>query len=183
MAIHGKRLRLRGIERSDIPTFVRWFNDPEVRSYLKMYMPMSTAQEEVWFEKQLMDQDRHLFGIEILEGKLIGNVGIEDIDWKNRCATLGIVIGEKDYWGQGYGTEAITTLLHFLFTEMNLHRVSLSVYEYNQRAMHCYEKCGFTLEGRNREAHFHDGRYHDELIMGILRDEFLSGQSSCHSQT
>jgi len=181
MAIQGKRLRLRGIERSDIPAFLRWFNDPEVRSYLQMYMPMSTAQEELWFEAQLKDQDRHLFGIETLEGKLIGNLGIEGIDWKNRSATLGIVIGEKDYWGQGYGTEAVTTLLRFIFTEMNLHRVSLAVYEYNQRAIRCYKKCGFELEGRKRQARFHDGKYYDELIMGVLRKEFLAVQDSASS--
>ena len=181
MAIQGKKLCLRGIERSDIPAFVRWFNDPEVRSYLQMYMPMSTAQEELWFEAQLKDPDRHLFGIETLEGKLIGNLGIEDIDRKNRSATLGIVIGEKEYWGQGYGTEAITTLLRFIFTEMNLHRVSLAVYEYNRRAIRCYEKCGFKMEGQKREAHFHDGEYHDELIMGVLREEFLAVQDSASS--
>ena len=181
MAIHGKRIRLRAIERSDIPVFVRWFNDPEVRGYLQMYMPMSMADEELWFEAQLKDRDRHIFGIETLEGKLIGNIGIEDIDWKNRRATLGIVIGEMDCWGQGYGTEAITTFLRFVFAEMNLHRVSLAVYEYNQRAIRCYEKCGFTLEGRKREAHFHDGKYHDELIMGILRDEFSAVVGSLSS--
>ena len=174
MAIVGERVRLRGIERSDIPTFVRWFNDPETRGYLQMYMPMSQAAEELWFEAQLKAENRHIFGVETLEGKLIGNVGLEDIDWKNRSAVLGITIGEKDYWDHGYGAEAITILLKFAFAEMNLHRVSLSVYEYNQRGIRCYEKCGFKLEGRKREAHFHDGEYHDELIMGILREELLS---------
>ena len=178
MSIQGKRLRLRAIERTDIPTFVRWFNDPEVRKYLQMLMPMSLAQEERWFEAQLGDQGRHIFGIEALDGKLIGNIGLESINWKNSNAVLGIVIGEKDYWGQGYGSEAIITLLNFVFTQMNLHRVSLTVYEYNQRALHCYEKCGFKLEGCMREGRFHDGKYHDELIMGVLRDEFLSARAS-----
>jgi diamine N-acetyltransferase len=173
LVISGKRLRLRAIERSDIPAFVRWFNDPEVRQYLQMYLPMSQAGEERWFESQLEDRDGQVLGIETLDGTLIGNVGLHRIDWKDRHAVLGIVIGEKEYWNRGYGTEAVSTLLGFAFGEMNLHRISLRVYEYNERAIRCYEKCGFRLEGRLRKARFHAGKYHDELIMAILHDEFI----------
>ena len=175
MSITGKKIRLRAIERSDIPAFVRWFNDPEVRQYLAVYMPMSQAQEERWFEAQLEQRDRFIFGIETLDGKLIGNLGLINIDWKNSQAVLGIVLGEKEYWGQGYGTDAIRALLSFAFTKMNLNRIRLSVFDYNERAQRCYRKCGFQLEGRLRQAHFSDGRYHDELVMGILREEFDPG--------
>jgi len=175
MTIQGKRVRLRAIERSDIPTFVRWLNDPEVTQYLLMYMPFSQAQEERWFESHLNDSSSHIFGTETPEGKLIGNIGIDEIDWKDRKAVLGIVIGEKEYWGQGYGTDAIRALLRFAFTNMNLNRIRLSVFDYNERAQRCYRKCGFQLEGRLRQAHFSDGRYHDELVMGILREEFDPG--------
>lgn len=171
MSIQGEKIRLRAIERSDIPAFVCWFNDPEVTQYLLMYMPMSLAQEEHWFEAQLDDRDRSIFGIETAEGTLIGNIGLHDINWKDRKATLGITIGAKEYWGQGYGTDAIRTLLRFCFQQMNLHRISLSVWDYNSRAMRCYEKCGFQVEGRLRQAHFHDGQYHDEIIMAILENE------------
>jgi diamine N-acetyltransferase len=176
MSILGKRLRLRAIERSDIPTFVRWLNDPEVIKHLLLYLPISQVQEERWFEAQLEDQNRRILGIETLDGKLIGNIALEDINWKDRNAELGIVIGEKEYWGTGYGTEAIITLLDFAFSQMNLHRVYLRVFEDNQRALHCYEKCGFKPEGRLREAHFGDGKYSDELVMGILRHEFFRAQ-------
>ena len=172
MTIKGTKIRLRRIERSDIPTFVRWFNDPEVRHGLLMYMPMSQAGEEKWFEQQL-EADRIIFGIETLEGKLIGNLGMEHVDWKNRNAEIGVMIGEKEYWSKGYGTDAITTLLRFAFTEMNLHRVMLKVFDFNQRAQRCYEKCGFVHEGKMRQAFFHQGQYHDELVMGVLRDDFL----------
>src|SRR5512136_2224663 len=113
MSIAGKKVRLRAIERSDIPAFVRWFNDPEVTQYLVTYMPMSQVQEERWFEAQLEQHDGFILGIETLDGKLIGNLGLVHIDWKNRRAGLGVVLGEKEYWGQGYGTDAITTLLGF----------------------------------------------------------------------
>jgi RimJ/RimL family protein N-acetyltransferase len=174
--IRGEKAKLRAIERQDLPIFVRWFNDPEVRQYLAMYMPMSMAEEEKWFERQLEDQDGRVFAIETEDGAHIGNIGLHSIDWKNRRAYLGIVIGEKEYWGKGYGSDAIRTLLGFAFGEMNLHRVYLTVYAYNERAIRCYEKCGFQHEGRLREARFGDGRYHDELMMAILRKEFGTNQ-------
>jgi len=177
VTIQGKRIRLRGIERSDVPTFVRWFNDPEVTMYLRMYLPMSQAEEERWFEEHLERKSGVIFGIETTDGRLIGNCGLEGIDWKERRATLGIAIGEKEYWGQGYGADAITTLLRFAFTQMNLHRIQLTVYSYNERAKRCYEKCGFRHEGTLRESHFYGGRYHDELMMGILCEEFLGGEA------
>lgn len=174
MAILGRRIRLRAIERSDIPTFVRWINDPEVIAHLLPYLPISQAQEEQWFEDYLRDTNRHIFGIETSDGKLIGNVALEHVNWKDRCAELGIMIGEKDYWDEGYGTDAVRTVLGFAFREMNLHRVFLRVFEDNARAIRCYEKCGFQHEGRLREAQFRNGRYRDELLMGILCHEFLA---------
>ena len=85
---------------------------------------------------------------------------------------LGIVIGEKDCWGKGYGTDAMLTLCGFGFTQMNLHRIGLRVFPENQRAVTCYEKCGFEHEGRLREAIFKHGEYRDMLLMSILADEF-----------
>jgi RimJ/RimL family protein N-acetyltransferase len=171
--ILGKKTRLRAIEREDIPTFVGWLNDPEVRQYLEMYLPLSMAEEEQWFEAYLKDSSSRIFAIETEDGETIGNIGLHKLDWKNRNATLGIVIAEKKYWGRGYGSDAIAALLGFAFREMNLHRIQLSVYEFNQRARRCYEKCGFRHEGTCREAFFSDGRYHASLLMAILRHEFL----------
>jgi len=170
--IIGEKTRLRAIERSDIPTFVRWFNDPEVRRYLNMYVPLSEAEEERWFERQLEDDNQCVFAIETMEGVHIGNVGLHDIDWKNRKAGCGIVIGEKAYWDQGYGTDALRTLLRFAFEELNLHRVFLHVFDFNERAIRCYEKCGFRHEGRLRQSRFTEGRYVDELVMAVLREEW-----------
>jgi len=175
--IKGQKTILRAIEREDLPIFVRWFNDPEVRQYLLMYMPMSLAEEEKWFERQLEDQNNRIFAIETADGVHIGNCGLHDFDWKNSKAELGIAIGEKEYWGKGYGSDAVRTLLGFAFGEMNLHRVQLEVYDFNPRALRCYEKCGLQVEGRQREALFRGGSYHDVLIMGILREGFEAGQS------
>jgi UDP-4-amino-4,6-dideoxy-N-acetyl-beta-L-altrosamine N-acetyltransferase len=171
--ILGEKVRLRAIEREDIPTFVRWLNDPEVRRYLEMYLPMSKAEEEQWFESYLKNDSSRIFGIETGEGVFIGNIGLHDIDWKNRSAVLGIVIAEKEYWGQGCGSDAIKALLRFAFDEMNLNRIHLSAFDFNERAIRCYEKCGFRREGRAREALFREGTYHDAIHMAILRREFV----------
>ena len=174
--IYGEKTRLRRIEREDIPTFVRWFSDPEVREYLMINRPISTAEEEKWFERKLVEEDSEIFAIETADGTHIGNIELMDIDSHHRHAELGIVIGEKAYWGQGYGSDAIHTLLHFGFQEMNLHRIYLRVYEDNARGIRAYEKCGFRHEGRLREANFRQGKYHDELVMGILMHEFAKDQ-------
>jgi len=165
-------VKLRAIERTDLTTFVRWFNDPDVIQHLTLHLPMSLAEEERWFEQQLTDKSKHIFAIETEDGAHIGNVGLHDLNWKDRNAELGIAIGEKEYWGRGYGTDAVLTMLRFAFEELNLHRVSLTVYDHNERARCCYEKCGLRHEGRNREARFSGGKYHDELRMSILRSEF-----------
>lgn len=121
---------------------------------------------------------RRVFAIETKDGQHIGNIELR-INWVHRCAELGIPIGEKDYWGKGYGTDTVKTLLRFAFELLNLHRVYLQVAEFNTRGIRCYEKCGFVHEGRTRQGRFINGRYWDTLHMGILRDEWNSITAGC----
>jgi len=138
--ISGKRVRLQAIERGDIPTFLKWFNDPGVQRHLgRTPFPLSFAQEERWFERQLNDEKSGIFAIETEKGVHIGNIGLHEIDYKDSKATLGIMIGEKGYWDQGYGSDAVRTLLRFAFQELNLHRVSLEVFDFPVR------KAGYTM--------------------------------------
>ncbi|MFL7807263.1 MAG: GNAT family N-acetyltransferase [Anaerolineae bacterium] len=176
--IYGTITRLRRIERDDIPTFVRWFADPEVREFLLLNRPISIAEEEQWFVQQLQSQNAELFAIETNDGIHIGNIGLHDINWLHRSAEMGIVIGHKQYWGKGYGSDAIRTLLRFAFDEMNLHRVQLTVYEDNARAIRAYEKCGFRHEGRLRDAVYRKGRYYDMLLMSVLSGELQPGDEA-----
>jgi len=141
-----------------------------------MYLPMSLAAEEQWFEAQLKDSSRHVFVIETADGVPIGTLGLFDINGKNGQAGCGINICERTYLNQGYGADALRTLLDFAFKEMNLHRVFLQVFDFNERAIRCYEKLGFRHEARLREARFIEGRYVDELIMGLLREEWGAAQ-------
>ena len=103
--IYGEKTRLRRIEREDVPTFVRWFSDPEVRKFLLVNSPISHAQEEKWFERKLADDDSELFAIETLDGTHIGNIELFHFHHIHRQAELGVVLGEKTYWGQGYGSD------------------------------------------------------------------------------
>jgi len=173
--IVGEKVRLRAIERDDLPRFVEWFSDPEVRRYLDMYLPFSLAQEERWFEQlqeRMEKQELVMLTIETSAGTHIGNISLFDINWKNRHAELGITIGEKDHWGQGYGSDSIRTMLRLAFGEMNLHRVFLRVHADNARGIHCYQKVGFQKEGTLRESVFREGAYHDTFVMSILESEF-----------
>ena len=174
--IYGERIRLAAVEREDLPLFVKWLNDAEVRNGLMMYLPMSLAQEEKWFENMLnRDVNEQPLSIEAKQGDAwvkIGNMGFFNFSHKARSAEVGIMIGNKEFWNQGYGTEAITLLLKHGFETLNLNRIMLQVYEDNPRAIRCYEKAGFIHEGSLRQARYHNGRYYDVLNMGILREEW-----------
>lgn len=176
--IHGKRIRLRAVEREDIAKFHEYVNDPEVTRSLALYLPMSLADEEHWFENLgKRDPNEKPLAIEMRKGKgwtLIGNCGVFAIDWTNRSAELGIMIGEKSEWNKGYGAEAMSLLLRHGFETLNLNRLFLRVYSENVRAVRSYEKAGFVLEGRQREAVYKHGNYDDVLFMSVLRSEWMS---------
>ena len=174
--IYGDRIRLRHIERDDLPQFVTWLNDPEVRQGIAIYLPLSQMDEERWFENMLKSpKDEHPFVIEVKSGEgweRVGNCSVFSINWRNRSAEIGIFIGEKRYWNQGYGTETMRLLLRHGFNTLNLHRLFLRVYENNLRAIRAYERSGFIHEGRMRQAEFSDGDYVDILLMSVLRPEW-----------
>jgi RimJ/RimL family protein N-acetyltransferase len=180
--IYGERIRLRRDERSDLPKFVEWLNDPEVRRYLLVDLPISLANEEQWFEKMLkLPDNEQPFGIEIREiepegdnkhWRLIGNCSFMDINWTVRSAEVGLFIGDKSCWNKGYGTEVVRLLLQLGFGTMNLNRIFLRVYEENRSGIRAYEKAGFVHEGRFRQGAFHNGEYQDMLLMGVLRAEW-----------
>ena len=179
--ILGQRVRLRPIEKDDLPRYVKWFSDPELRSYLSQHLPIGQAQEEKWFEQNLNGHDRNsqAWAIDVQPADMavgpwvhIGGGGLHDIDWHHRWAELGIFIGARDYWGRGYGTDAVQTLSTWGFDTVNLNRVYLRVFADNARAIRCYEKVGYQHEGRLRQHNFNNGAYRDTLIMGLLRSEW-----------
>jgi len=176
--IYGERVRLRAVEREDVKRFCVWVNDPEVTRYLSLYLPMSAVDEENWFDSlSKRDPREKPLAIEIRAGggwKLIGNCSVFDIDSISRQAELGIMIGEKDEWNKGYGAETMSLLLRHCFETLNLNRAYLRVYAGNERGKRAYEKAGFVVEGRLREAVYKCGKYDDVIVMGALRSEWIA---------
>lgn len=174
--IYGERIRLRAITRADLPFFVDWLNDPEVIHGLIHYLPFSMEDEETWFEDmRKRPRDEHPLVIDICSEdgwEAIGNCGLFSINWRIRQAEFGIVIGAKQHWDQGYGTEALKLIIQHGFATLNLNRIFLRVYEDNPRAIRAYQKAGLSEEGRLRQGHYEDGQYVDVILMSILRSEW-----------
>ena len=166
----GERLYLRSLEKDDLEQCMKWINDPEIRCLTAFdERPFNKIKEEEWFEKVNKDKNVILFAICSNDSKLIGNLSL-NIHLRN--ATLGIMIGEKEYWNRGYGTEAIKLVLDYCFNTLNLHRIALGVFEFYERTIKCYEKVGFKREGIAREVVYKKGRYWDDIKMGILKQEW-----------
>jgi RimJ/RimL family protein N-acetyltransferase len=180
--IYGERIRFRAVEKDDLPYFVKWLNDPEVRQGILLHNPVSQAEEDGWYDRMLArPADEHVMAIEIkgsppetgeVGWKLIGSLAFDHIDWHVRSAELGILIGDKSCWNQGYGTEAVQLLAQHGFSTLNLNRIYLHVFENNPRAIRTYEKAGFTLEGRERQAEYMDGKFIDVLRMSLLKGDY-----------
>ena len=173
--LRGQKVLLRPVKRSDIQYFLKWFNDPEVTQYLAIYLPMTEMGEGKWIEElgTTRATTTAMFVIEAIEGeKPIGSTGLENINSKDHCATFGIAIGDKDYWSKGYGTEAARLLVRYGFEQLNLHRINSSAYAFNERSCRMHKSLGFKEEGRQREAIFKNGKFHDAVIFGLLREEW-----------
>jgi RimJ/RimL family protein N-acetyltransferase len=168
----GTHVYLRPLDRADAPAFVTWLNDPDVARFLRAYRPMTLSAEEAFIDAIGKGEDMGL-AIVLRDGdRLIGGAGLHEIDQRCRRAQFGIVIGDREQWGKGYGTEVTRLMVGYAFETLNLNRVWLLVYEYNPRGVRSYEKVGFRREGVLRQDTFRDGRYWDTIVMGILREEW-----------
>ncbi len=172
--LEGRLVRLRASEPADVPLLHQWFNDPEVVAHLALRYPLSLRDEENWINGlgQISYGNARNFAIETLaDRRLVGGCGFHVTEPENRVAELGIAIGDKTAWDQGYGTDAMRVLCRFGFEEMNLHKIRLGVYAGNERARHVYEQVGFVVEARGREMVYRRGEWHDEYFMGLFREE------------
>lgn len=175
--ITGNQVRLRAIEREDIPRFVRWLNDREVTCFLLINSPLSASMEEKWFDRQLTipPYEGQVLAIEVLDNEKwvhIGNTGLHNVDAVSRSAEFGIFIGEKAYWNKGFGIKATRLTLKHGFEDLNLNRIYLNVYANNPRAIKAYERSGFIHEGVLRQGVYKDGNYLDLIVMSVLRSDW-----------
>lgn len=183
--IVGRMVALRRPEPGDIDAVVRWYRDPEIARLTRYQTrPMTQAEIERFFQVRMLAQDALAYSIvELPTWRLIGFTTFSSLDGDNGSVMFHITIGERDAWGRGMGTEATELMLQHAFERLGLHRVGLTVFSYNVRAIRAYEKAGFVAEGRLRDAIQRDGRYFDEVQMGILAGEWLSARYGTVQET
>lgn len=175
----GTFVRLSGFDPEEMSkAFPRWYRNSEYFRLLNSSgQPLQSSKAALkWMEEEVgeMSPASYFFSIRTLaEDKLIGELSLDVVNWPGGDAFVGLGIGETEYWSKGYGTDIMNVLLRFAFTELNLQRVTLSVFEYNPRAVRSYEKAGFRYEGRIRKVLNKEGKRWDVFYMGVLRDEWM----------
>ena len=170
----GTRVLLRPLERADISTLRRWMNDPEVTQFLMRVFPLMEAEEEKWLDSLAGKTTDFALGIvEKKEGRLIGTIGLHGINWQHRTATTGTLLGEKAYWGQGYGTEAKMLLLDFAFNALDLYGVLSRVLAFNDRSLAYGRRCGYEEIGRIPQWVLRqNGERCDEVLLMVTQEKW-----------
>ena len=169
-----ERIYLRALELDDYKTSIKWRNDSQIWDMLggpKYFV--SEAYERKWVENTIFNPKDVKLAVCLLEvGKYIGNVYMTDIDEINRSCHSHVLIGDKDYWGKGYAREALMKAIEYMFNERNMHRIQANVLETNTQSLKMHKKCGYKVDGMLREAVFKAGRYQNQYVLSLLRDEF-----------
>ena len=168
----GERIYLSPRNTEEVEKFTEWLNDFQVTDYTGRSAYITTLEGEKKYFVENNEKNYNFFIVTLDNDKLIGTVGLENYDAINRTATLGIFIGDKEYRSQGYGTEAIKLILDYGFNYLNLNNINLFLISSNDRALICYQKCGFKEYGRRRKCKFVNGKYYDNIEMDILSEEF-----------
>jgi UDP-4-amino-4,6-dideoxy-N-acetyl-beta-L-altrosamine N-acetyltransferase len=169
--IRGEKVLLRALEDRDIEHLRIWRNHPDLMKYHFSDLPVSEAGQRRWYQNYSGDSGTIVFIIEDEEQAQIGYTILKNIDHKNRQAEIGLYLDPAQQ-GKGYGKDAFLVLMRYGFYELNLHRIYLEVFAFNQKAFRMYEKLGFKEEGRLREAFFSQNQYHDIIVMSVLESEF-----------
>lgn len=175
MNIHGRLIRLRAPEIRDADLLHEWSNDPEIWKMLGgWHFPYSSKSTLDWIQSRrdgnLTD---HVFCIETENEGIIGTANLVNIDWKNKNAFHGMMIGKKDLRGKGYALDALLSIMRYAFMDLGLQRLDGDMIEYNQRSIDFYtKKGGWKHEGVKKNWFYRDGRYYDKIIVGVERDDY-----------
>ncbi len=173
--MHGEKVALGPAGLSLIPQLQRWLNDFEVGRTTWGVLPLTLEDAEARYRRNTGGGSVSFVIYERVTLRSIGTTLLTEIDHRHRTASFGLVIGERDCWGKGYGTETARLMLDYAFNALDLHNVMLTMQAYNKGAMRAYEKAGFRIVGRRREAHKLGGRLYDEIFMDCLATEFEGG--------
>jgi len=175
----GRRLYLRPFSRADLLYIQKWSNDSEIRRLTGEVSPMSGAEAEKFYRELRADKDRLWFVIVLKRGKrVIGEAGLLRMFRPWRHTDMTIIIGEKDAWGKGYGSEAGRLLLDHAFDRLGFHRVSVGVVGLNERALRFWEGLGFKREGVERDGYYCDNKFSDFVMMSILEGEYRASREA-----
>ncbi|HOQ43026.1 MAG TPA: GNAT family protein [Smithellaceae bacterium] len=173
MVISGKKVNLRPFQKNDARKTIAWRNASVIRFLAMMHpYPVTKEMEKEWLKGILHDTSNRCvtFAIEtVAKHKLIGSFQLRDIQWIHRRAWLGIMIGDSEEQGKGFGSEAMRLGMDYAFKVLHLEKISLEVVRQNQRAINLYEKIGFKREGLLKRHYYFDGGYHDVLIMSLIK--------------
>lgn len=171
-------IKLRKLSANDYTTYHEWRNDVEVMQSTSPQLDMYTLEETEQFVSMISSQSNAKGYMIEHKGteKVVGIISLINVDYKNQSAECIIDIGSKDMWGKGIGSEAMSLILEYAFKELNLHRVFLQVFDFNERAIKLYKKMGFSHDGKFREALYRFGKWHDIVIMNLLKSEYLANQ-------
>jgi RimJ/RimL family protein N-acetyltransferase len=169
--LEGPRVRLVPTTEEMLPQFISWFADAEITRFLGRDNPPSMKEEREWYERICASEKDVVWAITV-EGKLIGTIGIHAINFRNRNAVTGIMIGEKDEWGKGYAPEAQTLRARYAFEELGLEKLMTEAFAENTRSIRSLEKVGYRQIGVRRRHIFRGGRWHDMWLGELLRDEW-----------
>ena len=169
----GRRIFLRPFSEDDLRYVQKWSNDSEIRRLTGEIAPMSRQEAEEFYKHLRADKDRVWFAVVLKRGnRVIGEVGLLRMFRPWRCTDMSIIIGEKNTWGKGYGTEAGRLLLKYAFEQLKFHRVSIGVVGFNDRAIRFWKSLGFKKEGVQKDGYYCDNEFSDFVMMSILEDQF-----------
>lgn len=175
MDLRGSKVLLRALEREDLEYLREMANDPDMeKMVIGWSFPISKYEQEKWYEKTVGDKTNLKLAIQDDKGVLIGMATLGPIDWKNRKAEHGIKLGRNTPKGQGYATDAVMTVMKYAFEELQLNRLEGSMFEYNIASQKLYTKCGWSVEGKARQSIYKNNKYHDEIIVSVLREDYYT---------
>ena len=167
--------KVRLLEMGDLDNIMKWVNDEEViKNFQNFDKKITREEEEAYLGRVLNSRDDKMFAIETENGEYIGNIGLHQINSKNKLGRLGIIIGNREYWGKGYAQSAINEVLRYAFEDFQLNKVWIMVFKENERMKYICKKAGFDIEGILRQEYSDkNGRYHDMVRMAILQEDYV----------
>ncbi len=169
--LKGKKVILKPMEPKHAQARYKWYNDPKVARYQDFGSPSEEKLKQAIIKRRKSDDSLPLV-IFTENNELIGEIQLREISHRHKSAKLGINIGETNFWNKGYATDAIKTLCKYYFNKLKYNRIGLSLLPNNIAAVKCYQRCGFKKEGISRKAFYSNGKFHDDLNMSLIKDDY-----------